>query len=466
MCGIVGVFGRIDKTRIGMFEDMLAMDGTRGRDSTGVAIINDHVTVVKDVWMADRILANKEYRAALKQKPQCMIGHNRAATLGLIIKDNAHPFRYKHITMVHNGTLKSRWRLPDHKMCDTDSEAIARCIADHGIEITWSVIEGAATLVWWNDEEKTLNVLSNNERPFFMQPLKSNDGIVWSSERWMLQQAAKWHDVEFEDPDKVYAPVSNLLYSFYWKPEKGTYGFKEKALGTYKWGNTVPGYQAVAPYSALPKQDKDEKKNRKRGGKKSRKRNKNGGSITVIKSAESSAAVFQEWKGKYLERHPDTTGAHGQDLSDEALRNRYPELFDPKLQGLPGPKVKPVVCKDCGGYNVDCTNPADKCTCADLDTRGVPFRPAKAAAMAASAKNARTAERFKQLFDLVEINAKYTTAEWWMMNYRKCCECEAAFVYNDSFTARNLSDKHAICELCQMDAWIISGLEPSQIRLQ
>jgi predicted glutamine amidotransferase len=441
MCGIVGIFGLIDKTRIGMFEDMLAMDGVRGKDSTGLAVISPKsVTVVKDVLLADKLLDNEAYKLAKKVKPLCLIGHNRAATYGKVIKENAHPFQYKHITMVHNGTLENRWRLPDWWKYDTDSEALARCIADHGIETTWKVLEGAATLVWWDSNTQTLNVLSNGKRPFFLQPLKNSDGLVWSSERWTLLTAALRSGVEFAKVEKVYTPIADKLYTFKWLAAQKMFTFEEKQLQTFKFGNTIPGYHAYNPaWDQKPSKKKKKHKN-KRGS----------GTAGVIKSAAESASVFQEWKGRYVERKSDNddTPFSDQDYSDEAVKARYPELFDDALNGLPGP-----------------SNTNDR-TDADLDTRGVPFRPKTGQAGKAPEKNVRTAERFKQLFDLVDLNAKHFTHDWFLVNYTSCCECGADFNYNDYFTARVLREGTAICDLCQRDAWIISGIEPDQIRLQ
>jgi predicted glutamine amidotransferase len=442
MCGIVGIFGLINKTRIGMFEDMLAMDGVRGRDSTGVAIITDKaVGVVKEAVLPDVILGDSLYKEWKKGKIRCLLGHNRAATLGKVTKDNAHPFQYKHITMVHNGTLENRWRLPDYWKYDTDSEAIAHCIADHGIEATWKVLEGAATLVWWDNAKQSLNVISNGKRPFFMQPLKDNNGVVWSSERWTLQVAALRSGELYHKPDKIYCPIVDKLYTFMWNPALKVFVFDEKQLEPFKFGNTVPGYKAHDPRPHYQSK-KEEKKKKKRKNKRT-----GGEAIYVSKSAAESANVFQEWKDRYVERktvekeksYPDD------DFSDEAVKARYPELFDPALSN----------------FASDASNNNKKD--AELDTRAVPFRPD-------ATKSHRTAERFKQLFDLVDLNAtgKHMQAEFFLVNYCKCVECDGPFNYNDFFTARILSESkmQAICDLCQMDAWVISGIEPSQIRLQ
>lgn len=409
MCGIVGVLGLLNKARVSMFEDMLTMDATRGSDSTGVAVVNPiGVHTVKDIVLPDVILSCADYKKAKSEKPIMMLGHNRAATKGSISFGNAHPFIHEHVVMVHNGTLDAEWRLPKYQQFDTDSEAIAYNIATRGIEAVWPVIDGAATLVWWDDNQKTLNVISNNKRPFFMQPFKKKDGLAWASERWMFLTAAQRTGVELHDTDTPYSPSSDTLYTIRWKTENKTFTFTEKKLEPFKYGNTIKGYTAVMPSYV----------------KKKKKKKKTSGGIIPFKSAEESAQCFMGWKDRYVNNNDK--------YSDENLRKEYPELFD--------------------------TANHNNGTDADLDTRDVPFRPKK--------EHSRTAARFRALFNLVELNVKHMIPEWFLTTHIKCISCETPFDYNDYFTARVVGDNKAVCELCQSDLWVAEGITPDQIRLQ
>jgi len=401
MCGIVGVLGKIGKSRLSMFEDMLTMDAVRGNDSTGVAVINkEDVWWGKDVVLPNGIFDWQDYKDAKKAKPFCLIGHNRAATRGAIKSDNAHPFQHGHITLVHNGTLDAAWRLPNYWKFGTDSEAIAYAISQHGIETVWPVIDGAATLVFWDDKEKSLNVISNNKRPFFMQPFPGSTGIVWSSERWTLLTAAARTGVVLDKTEEIFTTKSDVLYTFLYDPDTDKLKYREKKLEPYKVGNSIPGYQAHVPASY--------KKKKKKRAKSAT------ADIIPFKSARASAEVFgsaecfAEWQQRQLDK----------------------------------------------------VQPKDNGTDADLDTRAVPFRgPYKQ-----TEKPTRTAEEFFRLFDLTELNPKSCTPEWFMAAYPNCFGCDGSMDYSDYFTAKIMSSTAALCSDCQCDIWVTSGIDPNNIR--
>src|SRR3546814_15559864 len=105
---------------------MLQVDVIRGMDSTGVAAVRKkHIAVVKDTLLPQYLMSTKQYDKHIDNLDNfCLIGHNRFATKGKVDATNAHPFKHGHITLAHNGTLRSMWDLPDHANFQTDSEAI------------------------------------------------------------------------------------------------------------------------------------------------------------------------------------------------------------------------------------------------------------------------------------------------------------------------------------------------------
>lgn len=238
MCGHVGVFGVISQPLTTLFEDLLNLDIVRGIDSVGVATLSEDgkLDVVKDTILPYQLLRDAEYHALLwKQKNNLLLGHNRWATKGGVNKRNAHPFLKAHIVMAHNGTLRGQWRLPDCKDFENDSENIAHAIATLGIEETWKLVDGAATLVYYDTKAQTLNIISNCERPFHYAWLKGGRALIWSSEEAVLKNAFKLNGI-VPSKDEIYSPKSDVLYSFHMK-NKREVGWVKKELEKFeaKW---------------------------------------------------------------------------------------------------------------------------------------------------------------------------------------------------------------------------------------
>lgn len=200
MCGHVGVFANKLSYKLSLFfEDLLNLDIPRGRDSTGVAFIKtDGKTYVsKDAVLPYELVRDKVYDTHIHATDNvCLLGHNRAATLGKVNAENAHPFDVGNIILAHNGTLTGQWRLPDFEKYDSDSHNIAHSINKIGIDETWKLIEGAAVLVFYDKKAKTINIIGNGERSFFYVMLKGGHGIAWCSDDDYLKLAMRWRGVE------------------------------------------------------------------------------------------------------------------------------------------------------------------------------------------------------------------------------------------------------------------------------
>lgn len=219
MCGLVGVFGNVSQKAEDVFNDLLQVDVIRGKDSTGVALVGDmrkNPKIYKDSVLPGELLHSKGYIKATKGAYySLMMGHNRAATMGSITWRNAHPFTHGDITLCHNGTIHSKWELPDQAQFETDSEAITNSINEIGIAATWELIDGAATLTYWNRDNYSFNIVSNNKRPFFWVRNAAKDTIVWSSEDWILRGVTTRNEFKLEDGKNVWFPNKNTHYEFF-----------------------------------------------------------------------------------------------------------------------------------------------------------------------------------------------------------------------------------------------------------
>lgn len=197
MCGLVGVAGNITAPHKKMFRDMLVMDGVRGFDSTGVLSVDSSnaAKVEKEVGGASELWTYHNsnllaHDGIPKGWPKLLLGHNRWATMGKVVSDNAHPFTFDHITGAHNGSLTDWMDLEGYKEFDCDSKAVFKTIAEKGIKHCWSHFTGAAALTWWNEEEGTVNLIRNLQRPLYISYTEDKKTLFWASEPWMIVSAA------------------------------------------------------------------------------------------------------------------------------------------------------------------------------------------------------------------------------------------------------------------------------------
>lgn len=220
MCGLVGVIGRPTYKAKSVFKDLLQMDVIRGPHSTGVAAFgNKRTFVLKNTHLPQIILSSPKWKTNVENDYSdfhVLMGHNRLATQGKITKRNAHPFHHGDITLMHNGTLTKDFAC-DGKNFETDSEGIAYTINKLGIEETWKELRGAAALVWWDRKDKTVNLITNGQRPLSLAWSIDQEQIIWASEKWMIEAAAERNKFNIE---AVVSPKPHWLFQFAYNEQK------------------------------------------------------------------------------------------------------------------------------------------------------------------------------------------------------------------------------------------------------
>lgn len=211
MCGIIGAVGNLSLEGRKMVKMMLLLDQVRGFNSTGVACIdNDDVFTLKKAVHSTDFLDMKLANGMLDdQFNKAIIGHNRAATIGAVTNENAHPFTHGNITGVHNGTLRGQYLLPDYKDFDVDSDNIFHAINLDGAENTIKKLHGAFTLVWWDALKDTVNLVRNSERPMCYAYSKDGRTLFYASESWMLTVSAMKCSVKLGEVHVL--PVGKLM---------------------------------------------------------------------------------------------------------------------------------------------------------------------------------------------------------------------------------------------------------------
>lgn len=193
MCGLVGVFGNLNRGKVELFHQLLIVNVLRGGHSTGVAVIpkdeKKPVGVYKEAGSPFSLIGEdayyKEVYKATGYEWQGLIGHNRMATIGGITKENAHPFQEDNITLAHNGTLHAGWERK-WGVWDTDSRALTHAVARQGLAQTWKELDGAAALSFFDSDNQSLSLITNGQRSLSFG-ITDDNCVIWASEIDMLE---------------------------------------------------------------------------------------------------------------------------------------------------------------------------------------------------------------------------------------------------------------------------------------
>lgn len=197
MCGLFGWFSSsIAQQDIEKFNLLMFLSTTRGKDSTGVMSVIRHGQwkQEKDVryhflkspipaWDFQRL---NDYNTLVRLNDiKGLMGHARAATIGSVNSDNAHPFESPNgqIIGAHNGTLTGEY--PFKEKDKTDSEAIMAIIEKDGLK-GLAKVTGAWALTFLDTVNNTFNLIRNRDRPLFYFQTSYGD-FGYASEKWMLR---------------------------------------------------------------------------------------------------------------------------------------------------------------------------------------------------------------------------------------------------------------------------------------
>lgn len=232
MCGIVGYVSLSDhvapQNKNRFLHDAIMLDTFRGMDSTGMITVADEFETdwLKTLDEGWDFVAREEFEAM--DRGWAAIAHNRAATRGKVTVDNAHPFKYGGVLLVHNGTLSNMGRnLPNYSdRYDIDSIQICRALGKvkpgRAADVL-SEIDGAFALAWTDARDQSINIARNGQRPLHFCHDTSKRILYFMSdgEHLRMLQKRKW--VVTRDMGSIYqfAPYKH----FKWKrgsliPEK------------------------------------------------------------------------------------------------------------------------------------------------------------------------------------------------------------------------------------------------------
>lgn len=207
MCGIVGMMttNNFVAWNIDEFKQMMVLNSLRGAHSTGIASFKDgEYSFIKSKGNPYNLYSYDESKAFFDKAEKCSIvlGHGRYATMGKVDAETQHPFEEGNIVLVHNGVLSNYQSLKEdnHKHITVDSQLACALINEHGAEEGLTKLQGAYALVWYNKEDKTLNMARNTQRPLWLCTNKADTVLMFASEKETLLWNASRNKTAINEP--------------------------------------------------------------------------------------------------------------------------------------------------------------------------------------------------------------------------------------------------------------------------
>ena len=189
MCGIWGITDIGSKlgrpTILKVVEKLMILSETRGKDASGIAIMQGvELSILRKAMSSRELLADSQFRGYVKEnilntggKNIWIIGHSRLVTNGTQYHpNNNQPVAKKHSALVHNGIIVNEeelWaNMPEaHRDCEVDSEAILETFchyysqsadAKQAIERVYQDLKGMASTLLLTQRGHAMIAASNN----------------------------------------------------------------------------------------------------------------------------------------------------------------------------------------------------------------------------------------------------------------------------------------------------------------
>lgn len=210
MCGLAGTAGRSFQTERDVFKELLLLNQLRGTDGTGIAIVdvNLEINILKNANPVYDFLRTKVAESFLDTNfPKSLVtmGHTRRAYDKPVEDKFAHPFRYGHITLAHNGVIRSQGALKEWEpKIRIDSQEIALTMEKIGAKDTLEALVGDFALSWINEKEMSFNLARNEGRTLYFCTADKGKVLYYASEGGMLRWVLARNKVDIDDDGRVW----------------------------------------------------------------------------------------------------------------------------------------------------------------------------------------------------------------------------------------------------------------------
>lgn len=259
MCGIFAILnkcvGGFIQKDLEVLDQMGVVTALRGMHSTGLFFVGkedqEKPKIIKTLGPYHNLMWEKPYKAfsaGLLATGMAVVGHGRHATVGKITKANAHPFVHGHITLVHNGTIRSGLDKPDTDGVEVDSHQLAIEIEKIGVVEALNKIDGAFAIIYHDSKTGNIHIIRNHERPLHYIETALDIRIMSEAEalKYISSRNNYHHAIIQQFEPKVlytYSPKERRM-------EKGETVTKVPVYAPYEYKKTV--YPVPAP---LPKEE-------------------------------------------------------------------------------------------------------------------------------------------------------------------------------------------------------------------
>lgn len=209
MCGIWGIVNKKNELPEDALEnvikDLMLLSESRGKEATGITILNsEKMAVMKRSMAADKMIKKPEYvdfiRKNLKAGEETLIsGHSRLVTNGEQPQNNQPVVKHK-ISMVHNGIIvndeelwKKNRNLTRDLQVDTEimvelfNHYLKKSDINHALREVYDQIQGMASTISILLESRTLIAASNNGSLFYCE-FRDGNVVLLASEKITLEK--------------------------------------------------------------------------------------------------------------------------------------------------------------------------------------------------------------------------------------------------------------------------------------